>query len=147
MGLEFIITSIIGGVIATYVLLAMAAWSHRLGLPRLDFAKAMAGLTFSESFEGRDPPYWAGMAVVYMNGVLFALIFSTVVAQYLPGIPVVRGALWGIILYFASCLFYVPLYLREGFFLSHVHKHAWITSGMVHGLYGIVVGWLCPIAA
>ena len=147
MGLEFIVTSIIGGVIATYVLLAMGTWSHRLGLPRLDFAKAMAGLTFSESFEGSDPPYWAGMAVVYMNGIFFALIYSTVVAQYLPGIPVVRGIIWGVALYFASCLFYVPVYLREGFFLSRVHRYAWITSGMVHGLYGIVVGWLCPIAA
>lgn len=147
MGLELIVTSIIGGIVATYVLLAMAAWSHRLGLPRLDFAKAMAGLTYGQSFEGRDPPYWAGAAVVYMNGILFALVYSTAVAQYLPGPPVVRGIIWGIVLYLVSCSFFVPVYLREGFFLAHVHRNAWITSGMVHGLWGIVVGWLCPIRA
>ena len=146
MGLDFMLSSIIGGILATYVLLAMGAWSHRLGLPRLDFPKPMAALTFGESFQGQEPPYWAGMAVVYMNGIVFALIYSTAVAQYLPGDPVIKGAIWGIILYVVSCVFYVPLYLREGFFLSGVHRHAWITSAMVHGLYGIVVGWLCPIA-
>ena len=145
MPLDAMITSIIGGILATYVLLAMGAWSHRLGLPRLDFGKAMANLTFGESFEGREPPYFAGQAVVYMNGIIFALLYSTVIAHYLPGPPVIKGMIWGIVLYLVSCMFYVPLYLREGFFLSKLHPMAWIPSAMVHGLYGIVVGCLCPI--
>ncbi len=144
MQLDFLVVAVLAGILATYGLLVMALWAYRLGLPRLDFSRAMAELTYGQSFEGA-PPYWAGQAVIYMNGVFFALLYATVVAQYLPGPPLLRGAIWGIILFLASGLFYVPLYLREGFFLSHIHRFAWVTSLMVHGIYGLVLGWLSPI--
>ncbi len=144
MPLESIVITIIAGIIATYGLLIMALWAFRLGLPRLDFSRAMAELTYGESFEGQAP-YWAGQLVIYLNGIFFALIYATVVAQYLPGIPLVKGVIWGGILFVISGVFYVPLFLREGFFLSHIHKNAWITSAMVHGVWGLIVGWLSPI--
>ena len=144
MPLESIVITIIAGIMATYGLLIMALWAFRLGLPRLDFSRAMAELTYGESFEGQAP-YWAGQLVIYLNGIFFALIYATVVAQYLPGIPLVKGVIWGGILFVMSGVFYVPLFLREGFFLSHIHKNAWITSAMVHGVWGLIVGWLSPI--
>ena len=144
MPLESIVITIIAGIIATYGLVVMALWAFRLGLPRLDFSRAMAELTYGESFEGQAP-YWAGQAVIYLNGVFFALIYATVVAQYLPGPDLVKGAIWGGILFLISGVFFVPLFMREGFFLSHIHKNAWITSAMVHGVWGMIVGWLSPI--
>ena len=144
MPLESIVTTIIAGIIATYGLLVMALWAFRLGLPRLDFSRAMAELTYGESFEGQAP-YWAGQAVIYLNGIFFALIYATVVAQYLPGPDLVKGAIWGGVLFLISGVFFVPLFMREGFFLSHIHKNAWITSAMVHGVWGMIVGWLSPI--
>ena len=104
----------------------------------------MAALTYGPSFDG-EPPYWAGQLVIYFNGVMLALIYATVVAEHLPGIPLVKGIIWGVVLYSISCVFFVPLYLREGFFLWHIDKKAWITSGMAHGVWGLVVGWLSPI--
>ncbi len=144
MPLESIVITIIAGIIATYGLVVMALWAFRIGLPRLDFSRAMAELTYGESFEGQAP-YWAGQAVIYLNGVFFALIYATVVAQYLPGPDLVKGAIWGGILFLISGVFFVPLFMREGFFLSHIHKNAWITSAMVHGVWGMIVGWLSPI--
>ncbi len=144
MPLESIVITIIAGIIATYGLLVMALWAFRLGLPRLDFSRAMAELTYGESFEGQAP-YWAGQLVIYLNGIFFALIYATVVARYLPGPDLVKGVIWGGILFVMSGVFYVPLFLREGFFLSHIHKNAWITSAMVHGVWGMIVGWLSPI--
>ncbi len=144
MPLESIVITIIAGIIATYGLLIMALWAFRLGLPRLDFSRAMAELTYGESFEGQAP-YWAGQLVIYLNGIFFALIYATVVARYLPGPDLVKGVIWGGILFVMSGVFYVPLFLREGFFLSHIHKNAWITSAMVHGVWGMIVGWLSPI--
>ncbi len=144
MPLESIVITIIAGIIATYGLLVMALWAFRLGLPRLDFSRAMAELTYGESFEGQAP-YWAGQAVIYLNGIFFALIYATVVAQYLPGPDLVKGAIWGGVLFLISGVFFVPLFMREGFFLSHIHKNAWITSAMVHGVWGMIVGWLSPI--
>lgn len=144
MPLDAIVTTIIAGIIATYGLVVMALWAFRLGLPRLDFSRAMAELTYGQSFEGQAP-YWAGQAVIYLNGIFFALIYATVVARYLPGIPIVKGAIWGVFLFLVSGVFFVPLFMREGFFLSHIHKNAWITSLMVHGVWGLIVGWLSPI--
>ncbi len=144
MPLESIVITIIAGIIATYGLVVMALWAFRIGLPRLDFSRAMAELTYGESFEGQAP-YWAGQAVIYLNGIFFALIYATVVAQYLPGPDLVKGAIWGGILFLISGVFFVPLFMREGFFLSHIHKNAWITSAMVHGVWGMIVGWLSPI--
>ncbi len=144
MPLESIVITIIAGIIATYGLVVMALWAFRLGLPRLDFSRAMAELTYGESFEGQAP-YWAGQAVIYLNGIFFALIYATVVAQYLPGPDLVKGAIWGGVLFLISGVFFVPLFMREGFFLSHIHKNAWITSAMVHGVWGLIVGWLSPI--
>ena len=134
----------IAGIIASYGLLVMALWAGGLGLPRLDFARAMAERTYGESFDGQAP-YWAGQAVIYLNGIFFALIYATVVGRYLPGPELLRGAIWGAILWFVSGVFFVPLFLKEGFFLSHIHKNAWITSAMVHGVWGLIVGWLSPI--
>ena len=144
MPLESIIVTIIAGIVATYGLLVIALWAGGLGLPRLDFSRAMAELTYGESFEGQAP-YWAGQAVIYLNGIFFALIYATVVGKYLPGPDLLRGAIWGAILWFVSGVFFVPLFLKEGFFLSHIHKNAWATSAMVHGVWGMIVGWLSPI--
>ncbi len=144
MPLESIVITIIAGIIATYGLLVMALWAFRLGLPRLDFSRAMAELTYGESFEGQAP-YWAGQMVIYLNGIFFALIYATVVAQYLPGPDLIKGVIWGGVLFVMSGVFFVPLFMREGFFLSHIHKNAWITSAMVHGVWGLIVGWLSPI--
>ncbi len=144
MPLESIVTTIIAGIIATYGLLVMALWAGGVGLPRLDFSRAMAERTYGESFDGQAP-YWAGQLVIYLNGIFFTLIYATVVAQYLPGPDLIKGVIWGGVLFVMSGVFYVPLFLREGFFLSHIHKNAWITSAMVHGVWGMIVGWLSPI--
>ena len=80
MTLEFIVQTVLTGLLAAYILLVMALWNTRLGLPRLDFAKAMAALTYGESFEGKDPPYWAGQIVIYINGVFFTLLYATYAA-------------------------------------------------------------------
>ena len=56
-----------------------------------------------------------------------------------------KGAVWGIILWFVSGIFYVPVYLKEGFMLSHIHPLAWLTSLKVHIAYGLMVGWIAPL--
>ena len=146
MQLDFFIIVILTGILATYGMLVMALWSDRIGLARLDFAKVMAQLTYGESFEGRTPPYWAGQLVIYFNGVLLALTYATFVAQYLPGPQLLRGLIWGEILFLISSVFFVPIYLREGFFMSKAPPRAWMTSIMAHGIWGLIVGWLSPIA-
>ena len=145
MALNFMLASAFAGVIATFCLLMSALWAHRLGLPRLDFARAMADLTYGETYNG-SPPYISGNLIIYMNGIFFALFYASVFAPLIPGPPLLRGILWGLVLFVASGLFYVPVILKEGLFLSKIHKDAWMSSLLVHAVWGAVIGWLSPIA-
>jgi hypothetical protein len=144
MDLEFIIQASVAGILGGYVLLIFALWAPRYGLPRLDFPRGMTQLTFGDSFEG-PAPYGLGIALLLVNGILFALLYATVVGPLLPGELVVRGLIWGVILFFGAQLIFVPIFLKGGIFsLKHGPK-AWITALLVHVLYGVVVGWLSPI--
>ena len=158
MDLEFFVVSALAGVMGTYGLLTMALWADSLGLPRLDFSRAMANVTYARTFEkdvkpgagvdAPNTPYWPGMVVIFMNGIFFALLYSSLVGQWIPieQAPL-KGAIWGVVLWFVSGVFYVPFYLREGFMLSGIHPLAWLTSLKVHIIYGLFVGWIAPIAS
>ena len=158
MDLEFFVLSALAGVMGTYGLLTMALWADSLGLPRLDFSRAMANVTYARTFEkdvkpgagvdAPNTPYWPGMVVIFMNGIFFALLYSSVVGQWIPieQAPL-KGAICGVALWFVSGVFYVPFYLREGFMLSGIHPLAWLTSLKVHIIYGLFVGWIAPIAS
>jgi len=132
------------GFLATYVHMVFALWAPRFGLPRLDFAKALAELSFGESFKG-DPPYWLGLLALHLNGIVFALLYATVLGPVLPGIALVRGLLFGAILLVGSQCLFVPIFLREGFFGLKDNPRAWMTAAVVHAIYGAIIGWLCPI--
>ena len=157
MTLEFFLMAVFSGIMGSYGLVAMSLWSDSLGLPRLDFSRAMSKLTYARTFEEEvspgagveapNTPYWPGMIVLFMNGIFFALLYSSVIAQFIPIDNVVlKGATWGIILWFVSGIFFVPFYLKEGFMLSHIHPLAWLTSLKVHIVYGLMVGWIAPIS-
>ena len=120
MDLEFVVTVIIAGVMGSYALLSMALWANQIGLPRLDFSTAMAKLTYGATFEDRDTetPYWPGMIIIIMNGIFFAFLYAAVVAQWIPiEQGPLKGAIWGVVLWFVSGVFFVPVYLKEGFML------------------------------
>ena len=145
MDLEFLIHVSIAGILATYIHLIFALWAPRYGLPRIDFPRGMTQLTFGDSFEGPAPYGW-GIAVIHMNGIVFALLYATVVGPLLPVEPlVVRGLIWGGILFIGAQLIFVPFFLQDGFFGLKGHKMGWATALVVHLLYGAVLGWLAPI--
>lgn len=145
MDLEFFVHASAAGFLGGYVLIIFALWAPRYGLPQLDFSRGMTQLTFGDSFDGLAP-YGLGLAQVLTNGVLFGLLYATVVGPYLPGEPlVIRGLIWGVILFFAAQLIFVPIFLQGGVFSLKHGPWAWVTALVVHVLYGVVVGWLSPI--
>ncbi|MDH3713984.1 MAG: hypothetical protein OET44_09085 [Gammaproteobacteria bacterium] len=135
---------VLAGALAAYVHLVCALWAPAIKLPSLDFSAALTRATFEDSFGG-DPPWLLGFVCVHLNGAVLALLYATAIAPLLPGPPLLRGILWGMILWLAAMLLFVPMVLRDGIFASKRHPRAWITAALVHGLYGMVVGWLCPI--
>ena len=53
--------------------------------------------------------------------------------KYLPGIPgypIVKGILYGEILFVLAGLIYVPIFFRLGFFAIKAHPFAWTTSAL-----------------
>ena len=51
MDIEFFAMSMFAGIMGSYGLVSMALWADSLGLPRLDFSRAMANITYSRTFE------------------------------------------------------------------------------------------------
>ena len=167
MDIEFFAMSAFAGIMGTYALLSLANWADSIGLPRLDFSRAMANVTFARTFDkgvapgagvdAPNTPYWPGVGVIMLNGIFFALFYASFAHQFIPvafladilpiSEAVLKGAVWGIVLWFVSGVFYVPFYLREGFMRSGIHPLAWLTSLKVHICYGLMVGWIAPIAA
>ena len=137
-------TAVIAGVLATYVHMVFALWAPRYGLPRLDFAKGMAELSFAESYDGK-PPYWLGLVALHFNGIVFTLLYSTVFGPFLPGPPLMRGLIYGGILLIGSQCVFVPVFMRGGFFSLKEDRRAWMTAVVVHVIFGAMVGWLAPI--
>ena len=144
MTLGFLIHVAIAGVLATYCHLIGALWLRSLGLPPLDLSRAMADYTYGESFS-EPPSYWAGQIVIYFNGVVFALFYATVAGPLLPGPDVLRGAIYGLILFLLSGLLFSPIFIDKGLFLVKVHERAWISALIVHLVWGVIIGWLSPV--
>lgn len=144
MNLETFTLIALVGFLATYVHMIIALWVSEFGLPRLDFSRVIANLNFSGGYK-EDPPYLLGMASVHLNGIVFALIYATLVGPHLPGTEFERGLMWGGILFFASQIIFVPIVLKDGLFLRKLHPKAWITALIAHIVFGAILGWLCPI--
>ncbi len=148
MTLEFLVQAAVAGFIASYLHLMMALWAPSYGLPRLDFGMGIAVHSWGKSFEGQPPPYWAGFFAVLMNGVLLGLLYAAVVgpwlASYIDAPPAVLGIVYGAILWLPAQFIFVPLFLKGGILGLREHNFAWATAVVVHGTYGLVVGWLSP---
>ena len=147
MTLGFIVHSALAGFLATYLLMVFAQKADRYGLPRVDFAHEQAELCLRDAVKG-PTSYVIGLMILHLNGILFTLLYSAVVAKHLPiDIPVLKGIAYGLILWVLAGLIYVPIFFRIGFFALKAHPFAWATSLVVHVIFGTVVGWLAPVAA
>jgi hypothetical protein len=48
-------------------------------------------------------------------------------------------------LFVVSGVFFQPVFLKLGPFLIKAHPLGWLTSLIVHGIFGLVCGWLAPV--
>jgi hypothetical protein len=87
---------------------------------------------------------WAiGMAAHLLNGiVIFPLVYAFVIFRYLPGPPVLRGVLWGAVLWLAAEAIVMPM-AGAGFFSSEIGgAKAVIAAMMGHLVYGALLGYV-----
>ena len=91
---------------------------------------------------------WAvGMAAHLMNGVvIFPLVYAFVAFRYLPGPPVLRGALWGTVLWLAAESMVMPM-AGAGFFSAGIGgPKAVVAALMGHLVYGALLGYVAGAA-
>jgi uncharacterized membrane protein YagU involved in acid resistance len=85
---------------------------------------------------------WAmGMAMHFINGtIIFPLIYALVLYRFLPGPPVVKGILWGAILWLVAQLMVMPM-MGAGVFSSNAGGMMAAVSSLVgHTVYGALLG-------
>lgn len=130
----FVYKTILGGLAGTAVLTMMMYFVAPMMLGHSMDIAAMLGSMLGNS--------WAlGMAAHWMNGVvIFPLIYAFLVYKLLPGSPVVRGAIWGMVLWLIAQTMVMPM-MGAGFFSSGAGgMMAVVASLMGHILYGGVLG-------
>ncbi len=144
MEFDFLLAVATVGFLATYFHLVFAVTADRVGLARLDLAKGTGMLIFGESYGG-NPPHLLGFAAVHLNGIIFALVYATVVGPMMSGPNVLRGLAFGGLLYlYAQCI-HVPIFMKGGLFSHKVNPRAWLTAAIAHAIYGVILGWLSPL--
>jgi uncharacterized membrane protein YagU involved in acid resistance len=83
----------------------------------------------------------AGLVMHFINGTLiFPAIYAFGLAALLPGSPVVRGTIWGIVLWLLAQLIVMPM-MGAGVFSSAIGGMAAAVASLVgHVLYGSLLG-------
>ncbi len=144
MKLDFLLAVATAGFLATYFHMVFALTAGRVGLAKLDLAKGTGKLLFGDSYDG-DPPYLLGLAAVLLNGIIFGLVYATVIGPMMSGPHVLRGLAFGGLLYlYAQCI-HVPIFMKGGLFSHKVNPRAWLTAAGAHAIYGVILGWLSPL--
>lgn len=127
------IRAIAGGFVGTAVMTAMMYFvAPMMGL-KMDIAQMLGSMLGSS--------WTVGMLLHFVNGtVIFPLIYVYALYALLPGSPLVKGLLWGVILWFLAQAIVMPM-MGAGFFSSAMGgSTAVMGSLMWHLLYGGLLG-------
>jgi uncharacterized membrane protein YagU involved in acid resistance len=123
----------LGGFVGTLVMTAMMYLvAPMMGL-HMDIA-AMLGSLLGGSWA-------AGMVLHFVNGTLiFPAIYAYAVAEVLPGPPVIKGSIWGIVLWVLAQVVVMPM-MGGGLFSSAMGGMMAAMGSLIgHLLYGGLLG-------
>lgn len=126
--------AMLGGLAGTALMTIMMRFVAPMMLGRPMDIAAMLGKMMGGS--------WAlGMMVHLINGiVIFPLAYVLVADRFLPGMPLIRGMLWGIVLWLAAESMVMPM-AGAGFFSSEAGGMKAVVAALIgHLAYGAVFG-------
>jgi hypothetical protein len=126
--------SILGGFVGTVAITLMMYFvAPRMTGRTMDIAR-MLGSMLGDN-------WWAGMIMHFVNGtIVFPVIFALLLVKRLPGAPIVKGIIWGAILWLLAQAVVMPM-MGAGFFSAHAGgMMAVMGSLMGHLVYGGLLG-------
>lgn len=133
---------IIGGLVGTAVTTALWLAEPWLGLPRLAVGSMLSSLLAVATAYGPVGPV-LGWMIHFVVGIVFAFAYAAVFVGRLPGAPLVRGLLFGSLIFLLAQVVFMPavgagvfsrgeLSLLTGSLLGHL-----VFGGIVGVIYGI----------
>ena len=125
---------IFAGLIATVVMTMIMYMAPLMGMPKMDVAGMLSDMMHL--------PWIAGMVIHFMNGaIIFPLIYVFILYKVLPGNGLVKGIVWGVLLFVIAQVMVMPM-AGMGFFSSASPQQMLMVMGslMGHVVYGAILG-------
>jgi hypothetical protein len=129
--------AVTAGVIGTAVMTVLLLWAPLVGLPKLAIGELLSTFLAVSVAVLRVGPT-GGWVIHGLMGVLFALLYAGVFAKLLPGRPIGRGALYGLLIFLVAQLVFMPAVGAGVFSRGDL---AMISGSLIgHLAYGALVG-------
>ncbi|MEP6990461.1 MAG: DUF6789 family protein [bacterium] len=129
----------VAGAIGTGVMTALWLVEPSIGLPKIAVGQILSTV-MSVSVARLNVGAAGGWAIHLMVGIVLALVYARYLDERLPGSPAVRGALYGILVFLAAQIVFMPLVGAGVFSRGDIELLAGSLLG--HVAYGAVVGWI-----
>lgn len=127
------------GLIATGVMTALLLVEPSIGLPKIAIGQILSSsLGLASAHLAIGPAL--GWLIHFAVGIVLALIYAGAVRQRLPGAPLGRGVLYGLLVFLVAQLVFMPL-VGAGVF-SNGDLQLIGGSLLGHVVYGGLVGWI-----
>jgi uncharacterized membrane protein YagU involved in acid resistance len=127
------------GLIGTGVMTALLLVEPSVGLPKIAMGQVLStalGLASAHLATGAA----LGWVLHFVMGILLALLYAGVFDRRLPGPPLLRGLVYGGLVFAAAQLIFMPL-VGGGVF-SHGDLELLTGSLIGHLVFGGLVGWI-----
>lgn len=127
------------GIIATASMTALLLIEPAIGLPEIAIGQLLStSLSLTTAFYSVGPA--VGWLIHFGVGVLWALVYAGFVINRLPGSAVVRGLLYGALVFVLAQVALLPM-VGAGFFSRG--DPSMLAGGLLgHLVYGSVLGWV-----
>ncbi len=124
---------LIGGLTATLMMSLMMKFAAPMMIEQpMDIAAMLSSMV------GED--YEIGLAIHIVLGVLLFPLIYTMLYKYFPGVPLMKGALFGTGLWLLAATMIMPM-AGAGFFMSEIGgANAAMAALMGHWVYGVLLG-------
>jgi uncharacterized membrane protein YagU involved in acid resistance len=127
------------GLVGTAVMTALLLVEPSVGLPKIAMGQVLStSLGFVSAHLTLGPAL--GWVAHFLIGTLLALIYAAVFDRRLPGTPVARGLLYGVLVFIVAQLVFMPLVGGGVFSRGDVELLAGSLLG--HLVYGGLTGWI-----
>jgi uncharacterized membrane protein YagU involved in acid resistance len=127
------------GLVGTGVMTALLLVEPSVGLPKIAMGQVLStwlGLVSAHLTVGPA----LGWIMHFLIGMLLALVYAAVFDRRLPGTPLTRGMLYGVLVFVVAQLVFMPL-VGGGVF-SHGDVELLAGSLLGHLVYGGLTGWI-----